>query len=74
MSSTKAIDATASRISHGKIWTDLAALLGKEQVLTKLIERLAHAGDASIYRMMPQVVLMPRKDEEIQKILEYCRN
>jgi D-lactate dehydrogenase len=74
MLSPKAIDESAPEISRGNIRADLEQLLGKESVLAKLIERLAHAGDASIYRMIPQVVLMPRTDEDIRKILDYCRN
>jgi len=50
----------------------LKELLGPQQVLTKLIERLAHAGDASIYRLTPLVVAMPRNDEEVRKLLRYC--
>lgn len=73
MPSPKAIDESALGLSQENIQLDLEQRLGKEAVLGKLIERLAHAGDASIYRMIPQAVLMPRRDEDIQAILEYCR-
>ena len=52
----------------------LEGLLGRPQVLSRLIERLAHAGDASIYRLIPQAVVTPRSEEDIQKLLRYCRD
>jgi len=65
---------TRSTLSNEQIWADLKQLLGEQRVLTRLIERLAHAGDASIYRLIPRVVVTPKSEEEVQKILAYCRD
>ena len=62
----------AMNISEEQLWAELSELLGAEQVHSKLIERTAYATDASIYRMMPQAVVMPRNENDVQKLLRYC--
>ena len=49
------------------------ALLGEERVLHRLIDLVRYASDASPYRMIPQIVVMPRTAAEVAKILAYCR-
>src|SRR4051794_32348668 len=60
-------------LSNEQIAADLAALIGSEQVLAKLIERTMKAGDASIYRLVPRVVVLPRHVADVKAILAYCR-
>ncbi len=48
---------------------ELGALLSPERVLTRAIDRLARASDASIYRMVPEVVVRPRGEDEMARLL-----
>lgn len=51
---------------------ELEALLGKEQVLTDVIDLVRYASDASHYRLRPQVVVCPRTIEDVAKLARYC--
>ncbi len=51
----------------------LVALLGEDRVLHRLIDLVRYASDASPYRLIPQVVIMPRDAEEIAKVFAFCR-
>ena len=42
------------------------------QVKTKLIDRLAYAHDASIYRLIPQVVVKAQTESEIIELLNHA--
>ncbi len=53
--------------------TDLVDLLGKDRVLSRAIDLVRYASDASPYRLMPQVVILPRTPGDIIKIFRYCR-
>ena len=69
-------DAVPPELLHGsphKLRDDLAALLGEDRVHHRLIDLVRYASDASPYRMIPQIVVMPRTVGEIVKILAYCR-
>src|SRR6185503_2493380 len=46
----------------------LAAVVGKERVLARAIDRIAHASDASFYRLIPQAVVHPKDVAEIQAL------
>jgi CRP-like cAMP-binding protein len=50
------IDGTPSELRD-----DLVRLLGKKQVLDRVIDLVRYAADASPYRLLPKVVAMPRK-------------
>lgn len=63
---------TAPPLSNEEITADLERLLGSHKVLSKLIEKTAKAGDASIYRLVPRVVVLPETTGDIQAILAYC--
>jgi len=52
---------------------DLIALLGKEKVLHRAIDIVRYASDASPYRLVPQVVVLPRTTDDIVKLFRYCR-
>ncbi|HSZ53603.1 MAG TPA: FAD-binding and (Fe-S)-binding domain-containing protein, partial [Caulobacteraceae bacterium] len=69
-------DAVPPELVNGspqKLRDDLAALLGEDRVHHRLIDLVRYASDASPYRMIPQIVVMPRTVGEIVKILAYCR-
>ncbi|WP_158915219.1 FAD-binding oxidoreductase [Caulobacter sp. S45] len=69
-------DAVPAELIDGtpaKLKANLVALLGEDRVLHRLIDLVRYASDASPYRYIPQVVVMPRTVEEIAKIMTYCR-
>src|ERR1700723_3908348 len=51
---------------------DLIALLGKEKVLHRAIDLVRYASDASPYRLVPQVVVLPRTTDDIVSLFRYC--
>jgi D-lactate dehydrogenase len=51
----------------------LAALIGADQVLSRAIDLVRYASDASPYRLIPQVVVAPRNIDDIVALLKYCR-
>jgi D-lactate dehydrogenase len=59
--------------SNEKITRDLGFLVGEKQVLSQLIDRVGHAGDASIYRLTPRVIVRPRDESDVLAVLEYAR-
>ena len=59
----KQADAVPPELLHGspgKLRDDLVALLGEDCVHHRLIDLVRFASDASPYRMIPQIVVMPR--------------
>lgn len=52
---------------------DLVALLGEDQVLRRISDLVRYASDASPYRYLPQVVVLPRDVDDVRKLLGYCR-
>lgn len=59
-------------LSNDVIADALRSRIGADQVLSRLIERTARAGDASIYRLVPRVVVTPRHFDDVLSILDYC--
>jgi D-lactate dehydrogenase len=51
---------------------DLIQLLGKDQVLHRISDLVRYASDASPYRYLPQVVILPRTVDDVRAILAYC--
>src|SRR5450631_16808 len=52
---------------------DLVALLGAAQVLTRPIDLVRFATDASPYRLFPKVVVIARHADDVRKVLGYAR-
>jgi D-lactate dehydrogenase len=52
---------------------ELERLLAPERVLTREIDRLARARDASVYRLVPQAVVRPRDVAEVQALFGWAR-
>jgi D-lactate dehydrogenase len=51
----------------------LAQIIEQEQVLTRPIERIAYAADASFYRLIPQAVVLAKGVEEIQRLFRFSQ-
>jgi D-lactate dehydrogenase len=52
---------------------DLTELLGAGQVLHRLSDLVRYASDASPYRLLPQVVVLPRDVGDVAALFDYCR-
>jgi D-lactate dehydrogenase len=52
---------------------DLQGLLAPDRVLARPLDLLARSVDASIYRLIPQVVVRPRGLEEMRLLFAYCK-
>ncbi|MCJ7802223.1 MAG: FAD-binding oxidoreductase, partial [Candidatus Marinimicrobia bacterium] len=48
--------------------------LNKNIVLSRTKDRLAYSRDASIYRMLPELVVRPKDEQDIKRIFEFARN
>src|ERR1700684_1405750 len=57
----------------GDLKADLIALLGKENVVHRAIDLVRYASDASPYRLVPKVVVLPRTTDDIVQLFRYCR-
>src|SRR4051812_9269269 len=53
--------------------SDLVGLLGADRVLTRPIDLIRYASDASPYRLIPRAVVMSRTTGDIAKVFEYAR-
>jgi D-lactate dehydrogenase len=51
---------------------DLIQLIGPGQVLHRISDLVRYASDASPYRYLPQVVVLPRTVDDVRAILDYC--
>ncbi len=52
---------------------DLVALLGAERVLSRAIDLIRYASDASPYRRLPAAVVMAHDSADVAKVLGYAR-
>ena len=52
---------------------ELTALLGPDRVLTRVLDLVRYASDASPYRMLPRAVVMARDTDDVAKTLAYAR-
>ncbi|MGH2955585.1 MAG: FAD-binding and (Fe-S)-binding domain-containing protein, partial [Solirubrobacterales bacterium] len=53
--------------------SELTALLGGDRVLTRVIDLVRYASDASPYRLLPRAVVMARDADDVARTLEYGR-
>src|SRR5262249_47611030 len=51
-----------------ELGSELSSILEPARVLTRRIDRVAYASDASFYRLIPRAVVGPRSIEEIQAL------
>jgi D-lactate dehydrogenase len=52
---------------------DLTGLLGADRVLTRVIDLIRYASDASPYRLLPKAVVMARDASDVAMVLDYGR-
>src|SRR3954454_11136813 len=52
---------------------ELIELLGANRVLTRVIDLIRYASDASPYRLLPRAVVMARDADDISNVLAYGR-
>src|SRR5207344_613721 len=52
---------------------ELIDLLGSDRVLTRIIDLVRYASDASPYRLLPQAVVMARDANDVSKVLSFGR-
>jgi D-lactate dehydrogenase len=52
---------------------ELTQLLGADRVLTRVIDLVRYASDASPYRLLPKAVVMARDADDIAKVFAYGR-
>jgi D-lactate dehydrogenase len=69
---TDAVDPSFSDGTPELLKADLIDLLGESQVLSRVIDLVRFASDASPYRYIPQVVVRPKNIGDVQKIFRYC--
>ncbi|MGZ5358765.1 MAG: FAD-binding and (Fe-S)-binding domain-containing protein [Solirubrobacterales bacterium] len=53
--------------------SELAGLLGADRLLTRAIDLVSYASDASPYRLFPKAVVMARDAEDVAKVLRFGR-
>lgn len=56
-----------------RLRTELTALLGPEKVRWKVSDLVKYASDASPYRFVPQVVVLPETTEDVSAVMAYAR-
>src|SRR5512132_197928 len=59
--------------THEPLRRDLTGLLGADLVLTRAIDLIRYASDASPYRLLPKAVVMARDASDVAKVLDYGR-
>jgi D-lactate dehydrogenase len=70
--STASLAPAVSSARHS-LSDSLAQIINRERVLTRPIERIAYASDASFYRLIPQAVVLAKSVEEIQGLFQFSR-
>jgi D-lactate dehydrogenase len=56
-----------------EIGRQLAAFIESSRILTRPIDRIAFASDASLYRLIPRAVVQPVNVEEVRRLFLYSR-
>src|SRR5579863_8276768 len=67
-----AVDAARIEGTPADLKADLIQLIGADQVLHRISDLVRYASDASPYRYLPQVVVLPRSIDDVRVILGYC--
>ena len=67
-----AVDPASVEGTPAALKSDLIELVGKDQVLHRISDLIRYASDASPYRYLPQVVVLPRTVDDVCTILDYC--
>ncbi|MGB6581301.1 MAG: FAD-binding and (Fe-S)-binding domain-containing protein [Streptosporangiaceae bacterium] len=67
-----AVDPARVEGTPAALTSDLIQLVGKDQVRHRVSDLVRYASDASPYRYLPQVVVLPRTVDDVRAILAYC--
>ena len=67
-----AVDSGRVEGTPAALKSDLVQLIGQDQVLHRISDLIRYASDASPYRYLPQVVVLPRTVDDVGAILDYC--
>jgi D-lactate dehydrogenase len=67
-----AVDPARVEGTPAALKSDLIRLIGQEQVAHRISDLVRYACDASPYRYLPQVVVLPRTVDDVRAILDYC--
>ena len=67
-----AVDPARVQGTPAALTSDLIQLIGQDQVLHRISDLIRYASDASPYRYLPQVVVLPRTVDDVRAILDYC--
>ena len=65
-----AVDPAHADGAAAELTGDLVALIGQGQVLHRITDLTRYASDASPYRYLPQVVVLPRTVDDVRAILD----
>ncbi len=60
-----------SKLSSEQLQSLLSGIVEANRVLTRPIDRIAYASDASFYRLIPQAVIQAKGVEEIQRLFHF---
>ena len=52
----------------------LIGLLGRDRVLTRALDIVGYASDASPYRLFPKAVVIAHDTDDVSKVLTYARH
>jgi len=63
----------ASSLSPAEIAAQLRAFIDPARILTRPIDRIAFASDASLYRLIPRAVVQPVDAEEVRRLFQYSQ-
>ena len=69
--SIKTSRGTGRALGSGEIGEQLATFINPSRVLTRPIDRIAFASDASLYRLIPRAVVQPIDLEEMRKLFQF---
>jgi len=67
-----AVDPARVEGTPAALRNDLIKLIGQDQVRHRVSDLVRYASDASPYRYLPQVVVLPRTVDDVRAILAYC--
>jgi D-lactate dehydrogenase len=63
--------ASKNEIDADDLGAQLRSFMDESRVLTRMIERIAFASDASLYRLIPRAVVQPMNLEEVRKLFQF---
>jgi D-lactate dehydrogenase len=70
---SSASSAPAVSTAPHSLGDSLAQFIGRDRLLTRPIERIAYASDASFYRLIPQAVVLAKGIPEIQALFRFSQ-